>query len=96
MLLHDRAGTNNIVNLQTEREEKQIGLAGSARKTHYQWGGDTQVDLAVGTRIMGLIRLQWNQLQTESLRMIDVYKGSLTRAWHLNSAGTIPLKSSLN
>ena len=30
LLLHDRAGTNNIVNLQTEREEKQIGLAGSA------------------------------------------------------------------
>ena len=32
LLLHDRAGTNNIVkyNLQTEREEKQIGLPGPA------------------------------------------------------------------
>ena len=90
MLLHDRAGTNNIVkyNLQTEREEKQIGLPGRARKTSYHWGGYTQVDLAVDEQ--GLWALWGYSSNSYRLRaqMIDVYRGTLTHAWHLSS-GTI-------
>ena len=87
-----RAGTQNLVkyNLRTEREEKQIGLAGSARKTGYQWGGYTQVDLAVDEH--GLWAL-WGYSGISyklRVRMIDAYKGVLTHAWHLTSAGTIP------
>ena len=97
MLLHDRAGTNNIVkyNLQTEREEKQIGLPGRARKTSYHWGGYTQVDLAVDEQ--GLWALWGYSSNSYRLRaqMIDVYRGTLTHAWHLSSSsGTITLKSS--
>ena len=87
---YGRAGTNTIVkyNLQTEREEKQIGLSGSARKTGYQWGGYTQVDLAVDEQ--GLWALWGYNRNSYRLRaqMIDAYKGILTHAWHLSS-GTI-------
>ena len=93
-MLHDRAGTNNIVkyNLQTEREEKQIGLAGPARKTYYQWGGYTQVDLAVDEQ--GLWALWGYSSNSYKLRvqMIDVYKGTLTHAWHLNTGTTYALR----
>ena len=95
---YGRAGTNNVVkyNLRTEREEKQIGLSGSARKTHYQWGGNTQVDLAVDEHGLWAV-WGYNGISNKlRVRMIDVYKGTLTHAWHLNSAGTIPLKSSLS
>ena len=86
---YGRGGTNNIVkyNLRTQRVEKQISLSGSARNTHYQWGGYTQVDLAVDEQ--GLWALWGYSGNSNRLRaqMIDVYKGSLTSAWDL-STGT--------
>ena len=84
---YGRGGTNNVVkyNLQTEREEKQIGLPGSARKTYYQWSGYTQVDLAVDEQ--GLWALWGYSGNSYRLRaqMIDAYKGILTHGWHLSS-----------
>ena len=84
---YGREVTNIIVkyNLRTERVEKQITLPGSARNTHYQWGGYTQVDLAVDEQ--GLWALWGYSGNSNKLRaqMIDVYKGSLTKAWNFNS-----------
>ena len=86
---YGREATNNIVkyNLRTEGVEKQISLAGSARNTQYQWGGYTQVDLAVDEQ--GLWALWGYSGNSNRLRaqMIDVYKGYLTHAWDL-STGT--------
>ena len=87
---YGRVGTNNVVkyNLRTEREEKQIGLPGSARKTYYQWTGNTQVDLAVDEQ--GLWALWGYSSNSYKLRaqMIDVYTGHLTHAWNLNTGTT--------
>ena len=84
---YGRGGTNNIVkyNLRTERVEKQISLPGSVRNTYYQWTGYTQVDLAVDEQ--GLWVLWGYSGNSNKLRaqMIDVYTGSLTHAWDLNS-----------
>ena len=92
---YGRAGTNNVVkyNLRTEREEKQIGLPGSARKTSYQWGGNTQVDLAVDEQ--GLWALWGYSSNSNKLRaqMIDVYKGILNHAWNLNTGTTYTLRA---
>ena len=86
---YGREATNNIVkyNLRTGGVEKQISLAGSARNTYYQWGGYTQVDLAVDEQ--GLWALWGYSGNSNRLRaqMIDVYKGYLTHAWDL-STGT--------
>ena len=82
-----REASNYIVkyNLRTERVEMQISLPGSVRNTHYQWGGYTQVDLAVDEQ--GLWALWGYSGNSNKLRaqMIDVYKGSLTSAWNFNS-----------
>ena len=90
-----RAGTNDVVkyNLRTEREEKQIGLPGSAKKTNYQWGGSTQVDLAVDEQ--GLWALWGYSSNSNKLRaqMIDVYKGILNHAWNLNTGTTYTLRA---
>ena len=87
---YGRAGTNTIVkyNLQTEREEKQIGLSGSARKTGYQWAGYTQVDLAVDEQ--GLWALWGYSGSSYKLRAraIVVLYGSPTHAWNLNTGTT--------
>ena len=87
LCFYGREATNNIVkyNLRTERVEKQIGLSGSARNTHYQWGGYTQVDLAVDEQ--GLWALWGYSGNGNKLRaqFLDVYKGSLTHAWDFNS-----------
>ena len=87
LCFYGRGATNNIVkyNLRTERLVKQIGLPGSTRNTHYQWGGYSQVDLAVDEQ--GLWALWGYSGNSNKLRaqMIDVYKGSLTLAWDLNS-----------
>ena len=84
---YGREATNIIVkyNLRTERVEKQITLSGSARNTRYEWGGYNQVDLAVDEQ--GLWALWGYSGNSNKLRaqMIDVYKGSLTLAWNLNS-----------
>ena len=84
---YGREATNNIVkyNLRTEGLEKQISLPGSARNTYYQWGGYSQVDLAVDEQ--GLWALWGYSGNSNRLRaqMIDVYKGTLTQAWNLNS-----------
>ena len=84
---YGREATNNIVkyNLRTERVEKQISLPGSVRNTYYQWGGYTQVDLAVDEQ--GLWALWGYSGNSNKLRaqMIDVYTGSLTHDWDLNS-----------
>ena len=92
---YGRAGTNNVVkyNLRTEREEKQIGLPGSARKTYYQWTGYTQVDLAVDEQ--GLWALWGYSSNSYKLRaqMIDVYQGYLTHAWNLNTGTTYALRA---
>ena len=84
---YGREATNNIVkyNLRTERVEKQIGLSGSARNTQYQWGGYTQVDLAVDEQ--GLWALWGYSGNSNRLRaqVIDVYKGYLTQAWDLST-----------
>ena len=89
-MFYGRAGTNNIVkyNLRTEREEKQIGLAGSARKTTYQWGGYTQVDLAVDEQ--GLWALWGYSSNSYKLRaqMIDVFYGNTLNSWNLNTGTT--------
>ena len=71
--------------MRNERAEKQISLAGSAMTTHYQWGSNTQVDLAVDEQ--GLWALWGYSGNSNRLRaqMIDVYKGTLTQAWNLNS-----------
>ena len=94
LFCYDRGGTNNVVkyNLQTEREEKQIGLPGSARKTNYQWGGYTQVDLAVDEQ--GLWALWGYSGNSYKLRvqMIDVYTGYLSHVWHLNTGTTYALR----
>ena len=86
---YGREATNTIVkyNLRTRRAEKQIGLPGSTRNTHYQWGGYSQVDLAVDEQ--GLWVLWGYSGNSNRLRaqIIDVYKGSLTHAWDL-STGT--------
>ena len=86
---YGREATNNIVkyDLRTGSVEKQISLAGSARNTYYQWGGYTQVDLAVDEQ--GLWALWGYSGNSNRLRaqMIDVYKGYLTHAWDL-STGT--------
>ena len=82
-----REATNYIVkyNLRTEGVEKQISLSGSARSTYYQWGGYSQVDLAVDEQ--GLWVLWGYSGNSNKLRaqVIDVYKGSLTSAWNFNS-----------
>ena len=95
LFCYGRAGTNNVVkyNLKTEREEKQIALAGSARKTSYQWGGYTQVDLAVDEH--GLWALWGYSSNSYKLRvgMIDVYTRTLTHAWHLNTGTTYALRA---
>lgn len=92
---YGRAGTNNVVkyNLRTEREEKQIGLPGSARKTSYQWGGNTQVDLAVDEQ--GLWALHGYSSNSYKLRaeMIDVYRGYLTYYLNLNTGTTYALRA---
>ena len=64
---------------------KDISLPGSARKTYYQWGGYSQVDLAVDEQ--GLWALWGYSGNSNKLRaqMIDVYKGYLTNAWDFNS-----------
>ena len=84
---YGREATNYIVkyNLRTEGVEKQISLSGSARVTSYQWGGYTQVDLAVDEQ--GLWALWGYSGNSNKLRaqIIDVYKGSLARAWNFNS-----------
>ena len=89
-VFNGRAGTNNIVkyNLRTEREEKQIGLAGSARKTSYQWGGYNQVDLAVDEQ--GLWALWGYSGNSNKLRarMIDVFYGNTLHVWNLNTGTT--------
>ena len=89
LCFYGRGGTNYIVkyNLRTERVEKQISLPGSARNTQYEWGGYSQVDLAVDEQ--GLWVLWGYSGNSNRLRaqMIDVYKGSLTHAWDL-STGT--------
>ena len=86
---YGREATNNIVkyDLRTGSVKKQISLAGSARNTYYQWGGYTQVDLAVDEQ--GLWALWGYSGNSNRLRaqMIDVYKGYLTHAWDL-STGT--------
>ena len=71
--------------MRTEGVEKQISLSGSARVTSYQWGGHSQVDLAVDEQ--GLWALWGYSGNSNKLRaqMIDVHKGSLTLAWNLNS-----------
>ena len=87
LCFYGREATNNIVkyNLLTKRVEKQISLSGSARSTSYQSGGYSQVDLAVDEQ--GLWALWGYSGSSNRLRaqMIDVYKGSLTKAWNLNS-----------
>ena len=92
---YGRAGTNDVVkyNLRTEREEKQIGLPGSAKKTNYQRGGSTQVDLAVDEQ--GLWALWGYSSNSNKLRaqMIDVYKGILNHAWNLNTGTTCTLRA---
>ena len=88
---YNRAGTNNIVvyNLQTEREVKQIGLGGSARRNSYQWGGYSGVDLAVDEQGLWVL---WGY-NGNSYRLIahkiDVYKGQTILGWSLGT-GTIP------
>ena len=87
---YGREDTNIIVkyNLRTERVERRITLSGSARNTYYQWGGYTQVDLAVDEQ--GLWAL-WgysgnsNKLRTQ---MIDVFYGNTHQAWNLNTGTT--------
>ena len=84
---HGRANTNNIVvyNLQTEREVKQIGLGGSARRNYYQWGGYTGVDLAVDEQGLWVL---WGY-NANSYRLlahkIDVYRGTTTHGWGLGT-----------
>ena len=89
-MFYGRAGRNNIVkyNLRTEREDKQIGLAGSARKTYYNWGGNSQVDLAVDER--GLWALWGYSSNSYKLRaqMIDVFYGITLHSWNLNTGTT--------
>ena len=99
LCFYGRAATNYIVkyNLRTERAEKQIGLPGSARNTHYNWGGYTQVDLAVDEE--GLWALWGYSGNSNKLRaqMIDVYGGYLTKAWDLPTGTRLtPYKSSLS
>ena len=74
--------------MRTEREEKQIGLAGSARKTAYGWGGYNQVDLAVDEQ--GLWALWGYSGNSNKLRaqMIDVFYGNTLHAWNLNTGTT--------
>ena len=87
LFCYGREVTNYIVkyNLRTERVEKQISLSGSARSTYYQWGGYTQVDLAVDEQ--GLWALWGYSGNSNKLRaqMIDVYKGYLTQALDLST-----------
>ena len=94
LFCYGRAGTNNVVkyNLKTEREEKQIGLAGSARKTSYQWGGYTQVDLAADEHGLWALWGYSSHSYKLRVRMIDVYTGTLTHAWHLNTGTTYALR----
>ena len=95
LFCYDRGGTNNVVksNLQTEREEKQISLPGSTRKTGYQSGGYSQVDLAVDEH--GLWALWGYSSNRYKLRaqMIDVNRGYLTYAWNLNTGTTYALRA---
>ena len=90
LCFYGRANTNNIVkyNLRTEREEKQISLAGSARNTYYTWGGYTQVDLAVDEQ--GLWALWGYSENSNRLRaqMIDVFYGNTLKSWNLNTGTT--------
>ena len=86
---YGREATNNIVkyNLRTQRVEKQIGLPGSTRNTNYQWGGYSQVDLAVDEQGLWVLWGYSGNSNRLTAQMIDVYKGSLTHAWDL-STGT--------
>ena len=93
-IFYDRQSTNNIVkyNLRTERGEKQIGLGGSARKTSYQWGGYTQVDLAVDEQ--GLWALWGYNGNSYRLRAqkIDVFYGYNTHGWNLGTGTTTTIE----
>ena len=87
---YGREATNYIVkyNLRTEGVEKQISLSGSARSTYYQWGGYTQVDLAVDEQ--GLWALWGYSGNSNKLRaqMIDVFNGNTLHVWNLNAGTT--------
>ena len=100
MCCYGREASNNIVkyNLRTERLEKEISLSGSARNTNYQWGGYSQVDLAVDEQ--GLWALWGYSGNSNKLRaqMIDVFYGYTLHAFNLNTGTTnfFLFQSSLN
>ena len=84
----DRANTIYIVkyNLQTERIEAQITLSGyTPRRTTYQWGGYSGVDMAVDEN--GLWVLWGSPGNSNRLKAakIDAKSNSIERTWSLNT-----------
>ena len=74
--------------MRTEREEKQISLAGSVRNTFYDWGGNNQVDLAVDEQgLWALWGYSGNSNRLTS-QMIDVFYGNTLQSWNLNTGTT--------
>ena len=86
--LLERANTNFIVkfNLHSGKEEAQIRISNYApRKTTYQWGGYSGVDLAVDENGLWVL---WGSTRN-SYRLhaskINVQKNSITSTWSLNT-----------
>ena len=54
----------------------------------HQWGGQTQVDLAADEHGLWALWGYNGHSYKLRVRMIDVYRGILTHAWHLNTGTT--------
>ena len=84
----DRENTNHIVkyNLQTEREEAQIGVGSySPRKNNYQWGGHSGMDLAVDEQGLWVLFGSTGNNRKLYVSQIDVFKNVITQTWSLNT-----------
>ena len=84
----DRENTNLIdkYSLLTERVEATITVSGhTARKTNYQWGGYTSMDLAVDEQGLWLLWASTGNSGKLYASKIDVFKNVITQTWTLHT-----------
>ena len=84
----DRENTNLIdkYSLLTERVEATITVSGhTARKTNYQWGGYSSMDLAVDEQGLWLLWASTGNSGKLYASKIDVFKNVITQTWTLHT-----------
>ena len=84
----DRENSVYIVkySLLTERIEATISVSGyTARKTRYQWGGYTSMDLAVDEQGLWLLWASTGNSGKLYASKVDVYKNVISQTWTLNT-----------